>query len=99
MQQNTKKINWVQAKALEKAVKKYEKMKETWKTNDEKTKQKIIAAIWKIAGEEITLYEDDQQTKPTTIQDLQRKNLDQLTELFDQILQEIRTAALGAEKS
>lgn len=86
-----KPLNWIQKIAAKRTIKKAKKdIKKAKETKDEKERQKlkkkIIQAIETMTPE-IEIFEDDEQTTPTTKEHLEQKTLEQLADLFEEMLE------------
>lgn len=80
-------------KFLEKKQKKLKKEmeKQKMKGGEEKTKKRLIEAIMGMT-EFYDLYEDDEQTIPTTTETLEKKDINSLITQFEEIMEETKNA-------
>ena len=88
----TKALSRKEQKELEKALKHLEKVKADWMKEDEKNKEDMQKAIFEIMERGgLTFYEDEECTIETTKEMVKEKSIDELIEMLDELMNEVRT--------
>lgn len=84
-----KPLNWIEKQTIKRTLRRIEKYKKQWEKEDKHTKEELIKTIWNMT-DILTIYEDEEQTKETTLKDLENKTKEELTQLLTEILEETK---------
>lgn len=80
-------MNWFQRTKLKANIAYLKRNRNKWNKQDNLTKEQIIESLMGLS-DMITLYQDDEQTIPETKESLMKKSVNELTDLFEEILNE-----------